>query len=769
MGRQQHGRGSLGRARRRVRAVALLAAFGVVSTVVGVLMTAFVLPVVASAGLAVHAGVDYFESLPDVLTSSPLPQRSVLLAADGSPMAYFYDENRVQVPLARIAPALQHAVVAVEDERFYAHGAVDPRGMARAAFNDSSGGDVQGASTLTQQYVKNILVEEAVAAGDDDARRAAVERTTIRKLREARLAVALEKRLSKDEILAGYLNIAYFGGHTYGVEAAAQRWFGVSAAAVTPAQAAVLAGMIAEPGTYDPVRRPGAARTRRDVVLGKMLTQGLLNRAEHDRAVATPVVATGRPPAHGCTAAGQDGYFCDYVLRLLLTDPGFAALGRTEADRSRAVNRGGLVIRTTLDGTVQYAADHAVREHVPARDGSGLGAAAVTVEPGTGRVLAMAQNRTYSVDGGPGLTSVNYSTDSALGGSTGFQTGSSFKPFTLAAWLEAGHRLDDDVDATKRPFPFSDFTSCGNHRLRGTKAYQPGNSEGRETGTMSVLQATYDSVNVAYVDMESRLRLCDIADVASRLGVHLAVPGRECGERSPSTRLPDCVPSLTLGAKEIAPLTMAAAYAGFATGGTWCRPLAVVSIERTGPAPGAPPVPVAVPGQRCTRALDQRVARGVTAALTQVLVRGTAAGVGPLGRWPSAGKTGTTDGPYDTWFVGYTPQRSTAVWVADPGRSGRGGTVRRQLTGITVGGHRYGTLYGATVAAPIWKDVMQRAMAALPRVEWAGGPISVELPKPKPKPDATASPTAGPKAGPNAPPGGGPAAPGVSPGPGPAR
>jgi membrane peptidoglycan carboxypeptidase len=697
-------------------------------------MTAFVLPVVASAGLAVNVGVDYFASLPDVLQSAPLPQRSIMLARDGSPITTFFDENRVEVPLSRVAPSLQQAVVAIEDSRFFEHGGVDAKGMARAAINDSAGGNVQGASTLTQQYVKNVLVEAATATGDDEARRAAVERSTTRKLREARLAVALENRLSKSEILQNYLNIAFLGGHTYGVEAAARRYFGVSAAAVTLPQAAVLAGMIQEPGSYDPTRRPAAAKARRDVVLARMLAQKMITQAQYDKAVATPVVAKGRPPAHGCTAAGQDGYFCDFVLRSLLTDPAYAALGRTEADRQTTINRGGLVIRTTLDGAAQYAADHALRERVPAQDPSGLGAAAVTVEPGTGRVLAMAQNRTYSVDAGPGLTSVNYGTDSGLGGSTGFQTGSAFKPFTVAAWLEAGHKLTDTVDATKRPFPFRSFTSCG-RPLRGTKPYTPGNSEGHETGKMSVLEATYNSVNVAFVDMESRLDLCDLTDVAGRLGVHLAMPASECGQDVPSSRLPACVPSLTLGAKEIAPLTMAAAYAGFASGGIYCRPLVVTSLERAGATAGARSAPVAVPGPQCSRALDQKVARGVTAALMQVLTKGTAAGVGPLKSWPSAGKTGTTDGPYDTWFVGYSPQRSTAVWVADPGRAGRDGETRRRLTGITVGGQHFGTVYGASIAAPIWKEIMTKASAGLPRVEWPGGPIKPPVaPKPKPKP-----------------------------------
>jgi membrane peptidoglycan carboxypeptidase len=328
----------------------------------------------------------------------------------------------------------------------------------------------------------------------------------------------------------------------------------------------------------------------------------------------------------------------------------------------------------------------------------------------------MAQNRTFAVDAGPGRTSVNYATDSDLGGSTGFQTGSSFKPFTLATWLGTGHTLDDTVDATKRPFAFRDFTSCGHH-LRATKPYTPGNSEGRETGKMSVLEATYNSVNVAYVDMESQLDLCDITATAGRLGVHLAVPAKECGQDHATTELPSCVPSLTLGAKEIAPMTMAAAYAGFASGGIYCRPLAVSSLDRAGPAPGARAA-IAVPGRQCSRALEPQVAHDVTAALTQVLVKGTAAAVGPLDRWPSAGKTGTTDGPYDTWFVGYTAQRSTSVWVADPGHADGDVEARRRLGDIRVAGQWYGTIYGASIAAPIWKEIMELAMQGLPSVAW---------------------------------------------------
>ncbi|MDQ1286788.1 MAG: transglycosylase protein [Actinomycetota bacterium] len=714
-----------GSARRRWRArgrsLVLLFELILVSALMGPLASVFVLPLAASAGWAVNSGTDYFDSLPSELASSSLPQRSVLLAANGAPVTYFFDENRVEVPLTAIAPVLRQAVVAVEDSRFYQHGGVDVRGILRAAVVDGTGGQIQGASTLSQQYVKNVLLEQALMAGDRTGARAAVEKTATRKIKEMRLALALDDVLSKEQILQAYLNIVYFGGPTYGVEAAAQRYLGVRASQVTLPQAALLAGMIVEPGSYDPQRRPKAARNRRDIVLARMLDQKMITPAEYASAVAAPVSAPGRQPRHGCTATGVHGYFCDFVLRTLLTDPAYASLGTTAAQRMTTVNRGGLIIRTTLDARLQERATEAVHTAVPPQDSDGLGAAAVTVEPGTGRVLAMTQNSRYAVATAPGATSVNYSADQVVGGGSGFQTGSSFKPFTVAAWLESGRSLGDTVDATKRAFPYSAFTSCG-RRLRGTRPYEPGNAEGGETGTMSVLQSTYNSVNVAFVDMESQLDLCDITDVAGRLGVHLAVPGADCGPSDVrSTELPACLPSLTLGVKEIAPLTMAAAYAGFASGGTYCRPFSVTSVYRAGALPRAPAVapgtwvPVPVPGRTCSRALDPDVAGGVNDALRQVFTKGTAAGVGPLRRWPSAGKTGTTDGPYDSWFVGYTAQRSTAVWVADPGRRGKGGAVvRRRLTGVTVAGRSYGTLYGATLAAPLWKDVMTVAMKGLP-------------------------------------------------------
>ncbi|MGZ4649295.1 MAG: transglycosylase domain-containing protein [Kineosporiaceae bacterium] len=515
--------------------VARLVVFVLASMLAGALSVVLFASPAIVAGTVVTAATGSFNDLPSILAALPLPQPSVLLSATGSRIASFYTEDRTVVPLAKIAPVERRAIVAIEDARFYEHGAVDPRGLARAALNDLTGGSTQGASTLTEQYVKNALLEQAGLAGDATAAREAVAPTLARKLREMRLAIGLEQILTKDQILERYLNIVYFGRDAYGIEAAAERYFQVHAAALSLPQAATLAGLVQQPAAFDPVRHPTAAKRRRDIVLKAMLDEKMISPPTYRRAVATKLVITGRPLAQGCAGAGRDGFFCDDVVHTLVTDPEFAALGSTPQARLAAISRGGLLIRSTLIPATQAAADQAVDRRVPETDPSGLGAAAVTVEPGTGKVLAMAENRTYSVSGEPGRTSVNYATDTAAGGSSGFQTGSSFKPFTLATWLAQGHSLDDVVDATPRDFAFDQFTSCGTP-LRGSQPYRPGNSEGTETGPMSVLRATADSVNVAYVAMESQLDLCDIANTAQSLGVHLAAPERECSLSGPPAK-----------------------------------------------------------------------------------------------------------------------------------------------------------------------------------------------------------------------------------------
>jgi membrane peptidoglycan carboxypeptidase len=691
----------------------LLVAFVVVSVLSGGLASGLVMPALSASGAAVDGGVAFFDSLPSELREPPLMQTSGMYAANGRPIAYFYEENRFEIPLSKVAPIMQQAIVAIEDSRFYQHGGIDVRGVLRAAVNNEAGRGTQGASTLTQQYVKNVLLEQAIASGDRMAAQNAIVKNTARKLREMKIAVSIEQKLTKQQILERYLNIASFGEQTNGIQAASLQYFGVPADQLDLSQAAMLAGMVQEPSTYDPRLHPEAARNRRDVVLARMLQLNVITSAQYQKAHDEKLVVKGRPLPNGCANAGNYAYFCDYVLNVLDKSPAFSALGATPAERRRNLMRGGYSITTSLDPRTQDAAVRATFAAIPPTDSSGLATAAVTVEPGTGKIISMAQDRMYSVTAGRGRTSVNYNTDTAYGGSSGFQTGSSFKPFTLADWLATGHKLSDTVDATKRDFPFHNFTACGSALSdRGAAPYKPGNSEGTETGKMSVLDATVNSVNVAYVDMESQLDLCDIASTAESLGMHLAAPSSECKSKATSA-LPTCVPSLTLGVLNIAPLTMAAAYAGFASGGVYCEPLAITSMKKPGAGPGSE-VPFKVPGSSCKRALDPGVASDVTSALEQVLQRGTAANVGPLDPWPSAGKTGTTDGPYDSWFVGYTAQRSTAVWVADPGHVASGRLDRRQLTNIDVNGQYYGTIFGASIAAPTWKQVTNAAMAGLP-------------------------------------------------------
>jgi membrane peptidoglycan carboxypeptidase len=707
------------------RAVTLLIAFVAMSLLSGVLFAGLFIPAVGASASITKSSVTYFNSLPADMSRPPLAEQSTMYASDGTTViARFYDENRVTVPLSRIAPVMREAIIAVEDSRFYQHGGIDPKGLLRAFVNNQVGGDVQGASTLTQQYIKNYNVEKCVAAGDEECARRAVAKNEARKLQEMRMAIALEKQLSKDEILEGYLNIALFGDNTFGVEAASEYYFNTSASKLTLVQAATLAGLVQSPSTYSPFQHPEAAVSRRNEVLSRMLSLDMITQEQYEEAKVTELTTDKHVAQNGCITAGNMAFFCDYVYRTLQLDPAYSYLGKTEAQRRTAIKRGGYKIITTLDPALQKKSAALVEKQIPPKDPSKLAAAAVVVQPGTGKVLAMTQNRTYSTESKRGATSINYAVDKAYGSSTGFSTGSTFKPFTLATWLSEGKSLRDVVDASEPAGgrPFSDFTACG-ERLRG-QTYHFGNAEGGGRGPMTVLNATASSVNTAYVDMESRLDLCDIVDTATKLGVHLAsVPneGSRCANYSADNPLvlPNCFPSLTLGPLSISPLTMATAYATFAADGKFCEAVPVAGITNSAGEPQA------VTEQTCNQAITAEVSRGVTYALKKALANGTGRGLS-IGK-PAAGKTGTADQSSNTWYVGYTPHFSTAVWVADPntypGHSATSG--QRPLHGITVNGRYYGTIYGATLAGRIWSNIMKNASKDKPSTDWSGPPGSM--------------------------------------------
>ncbi len=659
------------------KVVSLLAAFVATCLLAGVLTAGLFLPAVGAIGQVTRGSIGFFDALPADFKVDQPSQQSRILYADGTPMATFYYENRILVPLAQVSSIMRQAIVAIEDSRFYEHNGADPQGIMRAVVNNASGGGTQGASTLTQQWIKNVLLNEALAAKDAAAVKALQNPDKARKVREIKLALSAEKKYSKDQILENYLNIALFGDGQYGVQTASERYFGKPASQLDLPDAALLAGIVRSPTFYNPLSHPDHAQSRRDVVLDRMLQLGIITKAQHDAAVAVPIAAQMHPTdtANGCSYAGSAAYFCDFVTATIKNDPVF---GPDEASRLKLLYQGGLTITTTLIQKDQQAAQDAVYRSFTRR--AGVGAAVSSVDSSTGYIVAMAQNRQYTTqpNAPAGQTAINYNVDQAYGGGMGFQTGSSYKPFTLATWLASGRSLNDTVNANQRKQRFHARCNPG----KAATPYGPGNAEGHEGGNISVLEATYDSVNTAYASMGAKLDLCDIRDTAMSLGVHQA-------DGTP----PDVNPASILGTNLIAPLTMAGAYGGFANGGIFCTPIAIISV--TDASGKALPKPEA----NCHQAIDPQVAAQVNYALTQVLTRGTGKGIGGIGR-AAAGKTGTTNDSSETWFVGYTPGGlSTASWVGTPDRS------RKRLGG---------SIFGATVAGPIWRQYMATAVKGMP-------------------------------------------------------
>ncbi|SEE90873.1 penicillin-binding protein [Ruania alba] len=683
--------------------ISMFLAFLMVAGVGGVLSAGFVMPAVATVGATTDAASRMFDELPTELGSEELSEQSVIVAGDGSLLARFYLENRIVRPMDDISENMQMAVVAVEDRRFYDHGGVDPEGIMRAAVQNVLGLSDQGGSTLTQQYVKNVLIEAGRRAEDADAIAAATAPTIARKLREAKLAIALEQQRSKDEILEGYLNIAQFGPSQYGVEAASRYFFSHSAAELTLAEAALLAGITQNPAKWNPAVNPENAQNRRDTVLQLMLNQGKITQEEYDEAVETPVedMLEVQNTPNGCATAGISAYFCDYVKAEILQSPEF---GETQADRYQLLVRGGLRIETTIDPEMQQEAVDALTEHIPMDDPSGVSTATSTIEPGTGRILAMAQNTPYGTpsDDEPRATQVNFNTDQNRGGSQGFQTGSTFKAFVLTQWLIDGHSLSDRVDGTdNQSFPRSSWNTCL-PQFVDVKAWEPNNIENAGGSQMTVLDATRQSVNTAFANMSNQLNQCDIADTVQRMGFHHATvepgepytgPGYDepYGDYSMAV-----VPSMALGANEVAPLTMAAAFATYASGGTYCTPIAITRVVNQ----DGEDLPV--PDAECNQVLEPRVANAMNHALQEVASDGGTGENAVLSDRPIAGKTGTANDDSAAWFVGYVPQLATAVWA---GYSE--GT--ESMFWETINGTTREFWYGGNLAAPIWQDYMSEA------------------------------------------------------------
>ena len=628
------------------------------SLLAAVLVASLAIPSILVVSRGTTASIGFLDNLPDYLTIDAQTQRNLIYAQrDGTPVpiATIYDQDRQSVAWESVSKFITQATVAGEDRRFWEHGGIDLKSIVRAAAGNLANKSItSGSSTIAMQLVKNILVQRALRI-DDSAKKkaayaAAINDTLNRKLREMKFAIGLEKRYTKKEILLGYLNIAGFGGNTYGIESAAQKYFSVSAKDVTLPQAASLIAMVQQPNARN-LSNPSlyaANKDRRDLILFDMRDLGYIDEVAYRSAIATPIEPKLRMPNNGCLYAADAKFACDFALRLV---PTLAALGDTDAARAAAWANGGYSIYTSIDlGQQDVAQANLIASAPPDETRFALGAAAVAMQPGTGRIVIMAQNKGFdnSKDGGgPTTTAVDYMTDKAYGGSSGFQTGSTYKIFTLTEWLQKGHTLSEVVDGTSRAFNLSTFNSrCINSDGQAPFVFH--NDSPGEGGQMTVATATKNSVNLAFITMAQKLDVCDIRDTAKSYGVHRA-DGKELGAQ----------PAAIIGTNEIAPLTMAAAIATIGANGLYCAPTIIDKV--VGPdgkdAPGQP--------RTCTQSVAPNVAATVAYALTAVMTSGTGTPGLPSDGVPIVGKTGTTDDSAQNWLIATTTKMSLAVWVGN--------------------------------------------------------------------------------------------------------
>ncbi|TCC48716.1 PASTA domain-containing protein [Kribbella capetownensis] len=668
----------------RPKVVQSVVLFLLTSALAGALVAGLALPLAGLAGVTTAKAHDTVQYLPQDLKAAPVSQKSIIQAADGSLIATLYQENRVPVTLRQISPMMRKAIVAIEDDRFYEHGALDAKGTLRALLrNQSQGGVQQGGSSITQQYVKMNLVEKAKTP---DEAAAATADTYERKVAELRYAIAVEKEYSKDQILEKYLNLANFGDGAWGIEAAALHYFSVHASRLTLPQAAMLAGLVKNPTGYDPTNSMKRAKERRDVVIRRMQELSIVTAAQATAALKTPVIDPKkvRNVPNGC-ANSKYPFYCEYIVSQLKNNPSF---GKTPQAAENYIETAGLVIRTSLDPRIQKAAEDSMKKHSKPSDQA---VAAVTiVEPGTGLVKAMAQSKPYGNK--KGQTSYNYNVEkSYAGGYGGFQNGSTMKAFTIAAAIEKGVPLTYRINSPQQiDLSGKKFSTCSG--TTSAPDYKPKNST-KTIADPSMIDAAKASTNTYFLQLSEQVGLCPIATIASKLGMQDAQTMKPLQQ----------VPSFTLGsAGLITPLMLANAYATFAARGKYCTPILVTAVT-TSKGKSIP-----VKGRSCKQALTAKVADGVNYVLNQVMGSGGTGSKLKFGRSDLAGKTGTINGNIAVWFAGYSTRLAAASVVADA-------TPKyTDLAGLTLNGKEIGNASGSGTAGPIWETALQGALKGLP-------------------------------------------------------
>jgi membrane peptidoglycan carboxypeptidase len=656
--------------------------------IAGVVVAAAAFPLVAIGGLTAKAGADLVENKPAELLASSPAQTTYVYAADGKTLiTAFYEEHRKYTPIEEISPWMQQAIVAAEDNRFYEHNGVDPKGLLRAfVANQQAGGVSQGASTLTMQYVRMAQRDNATTAREV---REATEQTSIRKIREIRIALDLEKKASKAEILERYLNSAYFGHRAYGIYSASEIFFSKRPRELSPVEAATLAGLVKSPSEYDPATSDRRAATeRRNYVLDRMRDLGYLSPAMAEAAKAEPIQLRLTDPPNGCLSVPREhndwGFFCDYFRSWWVAQPAF---GATVLEREDKLRRGGYTVITSLDPKAQEIGKEKVESKQAT--GSPFALGLVGVEPGTGHVKTMAVNRKYSLNqaangphSSPALRSRlkgNYPNTVVplLGGGdiAGYQAGSTFKMFTMLAALDAGMPLSTAYNSPHRVvtrFPNGDGgpTDCGGF-------YCPSNASAAMTGRHAMWSGFGQSVNTYFVQLAQDVGVDRIVRLAEELGLQWRT---SVDRRQASPEQAKNWGAFTLGVSDATPLEMANAYATVAADGRFCEALPVLSI--TGP-DGTPATyrskagnELEVAEPRCHQAVSPDAARAATDAAR--CPTGDTPATGSCGGWstadavrgivgrPVAGKTGTTDSDRAAWFVGYTPELAVAAFLSDP-------------------------------------------------------------------------------------------------------
>lgn len=680
------------------RVLALVIAYITLSVGGGVVMSIFLLPAVFGANNVAKAVIPSLSVEGIDFDVTNLPQKSTMYASDGtSEITDFWDQNREVVPLKKISKPMQQAVVAREDKRFFEHGGVDVQGVFRAFFQTYvRGGDQQGGSSLTQQYVKNMLILQAEQDDDPIGQYHASEDTIARKLREMLISVQMEKKYSKAEILQGYLNIAQFGGNSlYGVQSAAKRYFGTTADKLNVIQAATIAAITKNPNAYDPSNEANLeeSQKQRNIVLQLMRDQDFISDKEYKEAVNTPLKDTLniQSVSTGCMAANYDaGYFCDYVVHKILNSKEF---GKTQADREKLLKEGGLKIVTTLDIDASSLLNETARNTIPPEDPSGMEIVMASVKPGTGEVLGFGMNRTYDATDA-GLTdqtkdAMNYAVDYVDGGGRGFSIGSSWKPVNMVAWMEAGHSVNENLQ-TSTLYPTTAF-ACDGYK-GGTDTWKLTNAITNSTvNPETPALALARSHNTTQASMASIIGLCKIADTATELGYHDAYTGETLAQSS------SFVPAMLVGNVNVSPLTMASIFAVYASNGVQCNPIALKKVTTTDGED------LKVPSANCHQAVDPEIIQTLAWAMNQGVTRSD--GAGTVAQLANGRKTFAKTGTHEDQYVttgGFIPnQIATFVLVGDVQNP-----VQHPIANIAINGQYHGYWDGSTIAAPAWRDFM---------------------------------------------------------------